>query len=119
MDASDGCHECKMTAQPLKPTGSGCSKLVEDTHLELMGPISPKTPDAEEYVLTVIDEHSGRSAVVLEEKPDDVKEAVCEYDDLPELVSGDEAESDEEDDELDENLVLNGSYYFEKVHKRL
>ena len=61
----DACQLGRMTASPHKPTGSVVANRLELVHMDLMGPISPVTPEGERYALTIIDEHSNYSRVVL------------------------------------------------------
>ena len=73
----DVCLSAKMTTAPHRPTANSASQRLDLVHMDLMGPIRPETPDNEKYALTIIDEFSDYSSVVLlNSKADASKEAI-------------------------------------------
>ncbi|KNZ53814.1 uncharacterized protein VP01_3129g2 [Puccinia sorghi] len=73
------CKSCvmvKITKQPFKGISQTASKPFEKIHLDLIGPIDPKSRERHRYILTVVDNFSGYLAGFPLVKKDDTCEAL-------------------------------------------
>jgi hypothetical protein len=75
----DACMSGKMTPHPFKSTSSLCTRKLEVVHMDVMGPITPITNDAEKYALTIIDEYTEMSAVILVKNKSEVAKEAANF----------------------------------------